>query len=113
MNPRNKRQRTTALEEEMGYVRSTGRVPRSMKPSKRQRSVYIILALFLGGVGAHNIYLGRTGSGIVKICVTALLLAGNWYMGAATAFPAWLAYGLWIVIEAVAVTKDDEGRELS
>lgn len=36
----------------------------SNKPSL---AVYILLALFLGGIGAHDFYVGKTFKGIVKL----------------------------------------------
>jgi TM2 domain-containing membrane protein YozV len=35
--------------------------------TKKSRTVAIVLALFLGGVGAHKFYLGKAGMGVLHI----------------------------------------------
>ena len=30
-------------------------------------TVYILLAVFLGGIGAHDFYVGKTGKGLIKL----------------------------------------------
>ena len=46
------------------------------RKSRRSKAVAIILALFLGVVGAHNFYAGRYGKGLLY-----LFTAGVWYIG--------------------------------
>lgn len=38
-------------------------------PTSRNRVVAAVLALFLGGLGAHKFYLGRTGMGILYLVI--------------------------------------------
>ena len=33
--------------------------------SKPSLMIYLLLALFLGGIGAHDFYIGKTGTGLI------------------------------------------------
>ena len=44
--------------------------------SRRSKAVAIILALFLGVVGAHNFYAGRYGKGLLYLCTGGVWLIG-------------------------------------
>ncbi len=68
--------------------------------STRSRIAYILLGLFLGGLGVHNFYAGYSGKGIAQLLIT--LLTG-WLI-----LPLF-AVGLWVIIEICTVTKDAEG----
>lgn len=35
--------------------------------SKPSLMIYLLLALFLGGIGAHDFYIGKTGTGFIKL----------------------------------------------
>lgn len=42
---------------------------KSMKEDSKKPSltVYLLLALFLGGLGAHDFYVGKTATGLIKL----------------------------------------------
>lgn len=73
----------------------------SETPAK-QRIVYIILGLFLGSLGIHNFYAGRTGKAVTQLLITLLL---GWLV-----LPA-VAVFIWVIIEICTVTKDGTGRD--
>ena len=67
---------------------------------RKSRLVYILLALFLGTLGIHNFYAGRSGVAIFQCMITLLI--------------GWLVVPLlivlvWIIFEILAVNKDGGG----
>jgi len=64
--------------------------------NQKNRTVYIILAIFLGGLGVHNFYAGRTGIGVAQLLIT-IFSCGT--------VPIWL----WAIVEACIVTTDGNG----
>lgn len=64
----------------------------------KSRVTYVILALLLGCLGIHNFYAGYTGKAIAQLLITVLSLS----------FLAPIVC-IWVIIEAVAVTKDANG----
>ena len=69
---------------------------------KKSRSAYVLLCLFLGGIGAHNFYIGQMWRGLVKI---ALFLAANVLFlqrnGIAAGCGTMIAFlnGVWVIME--------------
>ena len=63
--------------------------------SEKKRLITFLLCFFLGGLGAHRFYAGKTGSGVVQI----LTLGG---------------LGIWVLIDLVmilcGVFKDGNGN---
>ncbi len=43
------------------------KISEDLKKGKKNKWVAILLAFFLGGIGAHKFYLGKTGWGIVYL----------------------------------------------
>ena len=78
----------------------------------KSRLAYILLALFLGGLGVHNFYAGFVGRGIAQILTNFVLaLISVITFG----FGAFLYVGLfiWIIIEICMVTKDSKGIDFN
>ena len=63
----------------------------------KSRVVYVLLGLFLGGLGVHNFYAGYNGKGIAQLLITLFL---GWLV-----FP-WIIVGIWALIEVIAVDTD-------
>ena len=66
------------------------------------RIAYILLALFLGGLGIHNFYAGYTGKGIAQLLLT-VLSCGLF----------WIVVFIWNLVEICAVTADSRGVPFS
>jgi len=73
-----------------------------MAPPK-SRIAYILLGLFLGGLGIHNFYAGYAGRGVAQLLIT--LLTG-WLI-----VPLFVV-GLWVLIEIIVVSQDAYGRPM-
>lgn len=74
------------------------------KPA-RSRTIYILLAIFLGGLGIHNFYAGRHIWGIIQLLVTLTSFL--------TLFLSLIPLYIWILIEIIIVTKDADGKYMS
>ena len=69
----------------------------------KSRTVYVLLALFLGLLGIHNFYAGYTTKAIIQLLVT--LLTG-WLI-----IPLFVI-AFWVLIEIVVTDKDANGSLL-
>ena len=70
--------------------------------NNKQKVVAGLLALFLGGYGVHNFYLGYTKNGVIKIVLTVCTGIGG---------------GIWALIDFIrlltgSIDKDANGVEL-
>jgi TM2 domain-containing membrane protein YozV len=70
----------------------------------KSRAAYIVLGLFLGGLGIHNFYAGRIGSGIAQLLITIFTF---WLI-----IPIFIIW-LWVIIEVIVVNRDGHGRPMS
>ncbi|MBX7534458.1 TM2 domain-containing protein [Qipengyuania sp. GH1] len=59
--------------------------------NRRSTGVAYLLAIFLGGLGAHRFYLGYPGTGAVQLVL--------WVLGWPTAGLFWIPLGIWILID--------------
>lgn len=63
-----------------------------LQAAQKSRLAAGLLAIFLGGLGVHNFYLGRTGIGVVQLLLTVLSLG----------FLAPLVW-IWVLVEAILI----------
>ena len=69
----------------------------------KSRGVYIILGILLGGLGIHNFYAGRYGTGAAQCAITVLL------------FWTWIApvlVALWALVELFSEKEDGWGNPM-
>lgn len=79
-----------------------GYYPQAVLPYQpKSRLIYILLALFLGMLGIHNLYAGRTGAGLTQLL---MMLFTSWLL-----FPILIVF-VWVLIDIIAVTTDGAGR---
>ena len=70
---------------------------------EKSRLAYILLGIFLGGLGVHNFYAGYTSKGIIQLLITLLV---GWLV-----LPA-IGVGIWVIIELCTVTTDAQGNPM-
>ena len=68
-----------------------------LNPAK-SRVAYILLAVFIGGLGVHNFYAGYTGRGVAQLLISILSCGSLAPIS-----------GIWALIEACTVTTDATG----
>ena len=68
----------------------------------KDRVAYILLALFLGGLGIHNFYAGYNKTGLIQLL---LVLPGAFLTCGISA----LVVSIWAIIEACTVEQDANG----
>ncbi len=68
-----------------------------LNPAK-SRVAYILLAIFVGGLGVHNFYAGYTGKGVAQLLISIISCG-------ALSFISWI----WAIIEVCTVTTDADG----
>jgi TM2 domain-containing membrane protein YozV len=73
-------------------------VPPSLNPEAKDRIAYVLLAVFLGGLGIHNFFAGYTSRAVAQLLITILTCG----LGA-------IVTSIWAIVEACTVTKDAKG----
>ena len=72
--------------------------------SKKSRTAYVLLGIFLGYLGIHNFYAGYTGRGIAQLL---LCICTGWMV-----FPLVILF-VWTLMEVITITQDANGNRFS
>jgi len=85
----------------------------------KSRALYILLAFLFGGLGAHNIYIGKSTTGMVQAVIGIVgsmafffgITSGSYNSIKITGIAVFLlaGLGLWILYEIISVNKDANG----
>lgn len=78
----------------------TGVVPVAGGAIQKSRTAYILLGIFLGGLGIHNFYAGYSGKGIAQLLISILI---GWLI-----IPL-IAVWIWVIVEICTVNADAQG----
>jgi TM2 domain-containing membrane protein YozV len=81
---------------------SLNAAPQAYNATAKDRVAYVLLAVFLGGIGIHNFYAGFTSRGTVQLLVG--IFGGLITCGIAT-----FGIHIWAIVEAVTVEQDANG----
>lgn len=76
--------------------------PAPVASAPKSRTVYILLAVFLGAYGVHNFYAGDKKAGLIKLLVTFL-----------TCFIGALPMFIWAIVDAINVKQDAQGVQFN
>ena len=72
--------------------------------SSKSRVAFILLGLFLGGLGVHNFYAGYAGKGIAQLLLNLFLF---WTI----VVP--VIVGIWVLIEVITIDRDSYGNRMT
>lgn len=70
----------------------------NQEPALKNRGTYILLAIFLGVFGMHNIYAGRTWVGVIQFFLTTTGIGASLSL-------------VWAIVEIFTVKEDAWGRK--
>ncbi len=92
------------MRDRMGPAPVSARAQGTGAKGSRSRAAFVLLGLFLGGLGIHNFYSGYTGRGVTQLLIMI--------------FTGWLGIGiiingLWVLGEVIMVDTDADGIRMT
>lgn len=72
-------------------VLASARAQMMYDANKKSQGTAYLLCIFLGGLGAHRFYLGKTGTGVGQLAL--------WVLGWLTFFITWIPLGIWVLVD--------------
>jgi len=78
--------------------------PVMMVSPQKSRVAFVLLGLFLGGLGLHNFYAGYVGRAIAQLLISLFL----WWT-----LITIVAVGIWVLIEICVVDRDRQNLPFS
>ena len=68
----------------------------------KSKVAFVLLGVFLGSLGIHNFYIGRTKQGVIQLLITVL-----------SAGMLSLASWIWAIVDICTINTDASGAPLS
>lgn len=72
--------------------------------------MFILLGLFLGGLGVHNFYAGHNNKGIVQLLVGWFVMS---WLGWLTCGAGWVVWWIYLLIDTLITDTDASGRKMT
>jgi TM2 domain-containing membrane protein YozV len=91
------------FQQPLQYYQQPGMMQPVMMYPPKSRVAFILLGLFLGGLGVHNFYAGYVGKGIAQLLLNLFLF---WTI----VVP--LGVTIWIIVEVCTVDQDSNGNRM-
>lgn len=68
----------------------------------KSKVAFVLLGVFLGSLGIHNFYIGRTKQGVIQLLISLLSLGTLWFV-------SWI----WAIVDICNINTDASGTPLS
>ena len=87
----------------------TYQTPGQTNPNAKDRVAYVLLAIFLGELGIHNFFAGYTSRAVIQLILCLIGIPFAALMTCGVGLLLYIPLKVWVIIEAITVTKDAQG----